>query len=836
MEGSEKPLPQEKASKGMSTKMIAAIVVVILLVAAIGGALWLMGGETEEKNAIPTAAFTVEDNEGNSIFDFPTLGVVTPFQNVLFNGTGSTDTDGKVVEYWWYFGDNSMQVTFVPKVWRSFSLEGSFICGLKVVDDKGAISELSPVVRLGSNDGINPEPGDGVAPVPVIITSADAAARVVSEGTLVTISGNQSWGSVFNVESEEWEATTSTWSSNHNVGLNYSWIIGGTNTSKASVFSYNFWKEGIYGVLLTVGNKTIPVGGSFMVSIQVTATGGGSVSRADQFIHAASGEPQTLDPAWDYESTGGLILQNVYDTLLYYNASKAPNMVLEPRLCTAIPTKENGLVSADGLTYTFNLRPNVKFHDGSILTADDVVYSMKRLLLMNDASGPAWMYAQLMLPHYRGLGQPVMKAEVDAAVIKVDADTVQFKLFVPYAGFLNILTYTAGSVASKAYVEANGGMTYTLNNATHAKVDRNSHMNRNCMGTGPFKLKDWIAGDSIICERFNDCWRGQAPLKYFIYKKAMQTSTRVSMIDKGEVDSIQLALMFRDQVTGNPNLRVHTNIPTLSIAFFGFNQIINPQPGWPVGDIPNDFFADVNVRQAFIHAFDGDAYIRDVTLNTSYRPNGPIPLGLLGYDPTIPYPEYNLDLSADYLKKALDTRTADPDDTYADNGFTIHVYYNAGNEARAAALRMLKGALESLSESSIPGSITVNIEARDWPIFLDARDNQYMPFFNLGWGADYPDPDNFANPFLHEGGAFPVMIGLVNHTLSQMITDAAREANLTRRAEMYSEIGWACYENGYYVFLSQPVNFHVERTWVHGYYNLPVFSEEPADWFELSKG
>jgi peptide/nickel transport system substrate-binding protein len=818
MEGSDKPLPQEKASKGMSTKMIAAIVVVILLVAAIGGALWLMGGETEDENAIPTAALTVEDD------DF----LVMPHQNVLFNGTASGDTDGKVVEYWWYFGDNTMLVTVAPLVWHSFMNEGSYICGLKVVDDKGAISALSPIVRVTANDNDDPEPDAGVAPMPVIITSADATGRVVSEGTLVTISGNQSWASVFNEESEEWEATTS--------GLTYDWLIGGTNTSKASVFSYNFWKEGIYGVMLTVGNHTIPVGGTYVVSIQVTKTGGGSVSRADQFIHAASGEPQTLDPAWDYESTGGLILQNVYDTLLYYKASEAPNMVLEPRLCTEIPTKENGLVSEDGLTYTFNLRPNVKFHDGSILTADDVVYSMKRLLLMNDASGPAWMYAQLMLPSYRGLGTPVVKAEVEAAVIKVDADTVQFKLFVPYAGFLNILTYSAGSVASKAYVEANGGMVYTLNNATHAKVDRNSHMNRNTMGTGPYMLKDWIAGDSIICERFVDCWRGQAPLKYFIYKKAMQTSTRVSMIDKGEVDSIQLALMFRDQVTGNPNLRVHTGSPTLSIAFFGFNQLIKPQTGWPVGDIPTTFFTDINVRKAFIHAFDGDTYIEDVTLNTSARPNGPIPLGLLGYDPTIPYPEYDLELSAYYLNHALDTRTSDPDDTYGDNGFTIHVYYNAGNEARAAALRMLKSALESLSESSIAGSITVNIEARDWPIFLDARDQGYMPFFNLGWGADYPDPDNFANPFLHEGGAFPVMIALVNHTLTQMIEDAATEANLTLRAEMYSDIGWACYENGYYIFLSQPVNFHVERTWVQGYYNLPVFSEEPADWFELSKG
>jgi peptide/nickel transport system substrate-binding protein len=819
MEGEgSKSLPQEKASAGVSTKMIAAVVVVILLVAGIGGALLLMGGKTEVVNSTPTAAFTVRNN----------VTLVNPGVNVVFNGTGSSDADGKVVEYWWSFGD-SMLVTYVPVVTHAYPTPGDYIVGLQVRDDKGSISAMSSVARLtvASADVV---PENGTAPVAVVVTSADATGRVVNEGATVTLSGNASWASTYDAGLNAVVADTSAIDT-------YSWNIGSTNMSSAAVYNYKFWKAGIYGVLLTVTNGTLS--GQYMVSIQVKAVGGGgAVSRADQFIHAASGEPQTLDPAWDYESTGGMILQNCYDTLLYYKASEAPNMVLEPRLATEIPTKDNGGVSADGLNYTFHIRQGVKFHDGTTMTADDVVYSMKRLLLMNDAEGPAWMYAQLMLPTYPGLGSAVNKAEVNASVIKVDDNTVTFKLFVPYAGFLNILTYSAGSVSSKAYIEANGGLVYdtTHTNATHAKLLRNNWMNRHVMGTGPYMLKDWIPNNSIICEKFDNCWRGQAHIKYFIYQKAMLTSTRVSMLNKGSVDSIQLSIMYRDQVESNTNLRVHTGIPTLSVAFFGMNEEIIPTSGWPVGDIPTTFFADLNVRQAFVHAFDGHAYIRDVTLNTSALPNGPIPQGLLGYDPSIPYPEYNLTLSAEYLNKALDTRTTgDLTDTFGDNGFTIYVYYNAGNDARAAALRMLKNSLESLSGSSIAGTITVNIEARDWPIFLDARARQYMPLFNLGWGADYPDPDNFANPFLHEGGAFPPMIGLANHTLTAMIEDAAIESNLTIRAEKYSAISMACYENAYYIFLSQPVNFHVERAWVTGYYNLPVFSEEPADWFLLDK-
>ncbi|HUL39408.1 MAG TPA: hypothetical protein VLU38_03865, partial [Methanomassiliicoccales archaeon] len=88
MEGEgSKPLPQESASKGNSTKLIVAIIVVILVVAAIAGALLYMGGGTTTENQAPTASLTVSDNNVN--FGLP----------VTFNGSGSSDPDGSIVKY-----------------------------------------------------------------------------------------------------------------------------------------------------------------------------------------------------------------------------------------------------------------------------------------------------------------------------------------------------------------------------------------------------------------------------------------------------------------------------------------------------------------------------------------------------------------------------------------------------------------------------------------------------------------------------------------------------------------------------------------------------------------
>jgi peptide/nickel transport system substrate-binding protein len=99
-----------------------------------------------------------------------------------------------------------------------------------------------------------------------------------------------------------------------------------------------------------------------------------------------------------------------------------------------------------------------------------------------------------------------------------------------------------------------------------------------------------------------------------------------------------------------------------------------------------------------------------------------------------------------------------------------------------------------------------------------------MPAFFLGWAPDYADPDDYVNPFIDSAGTYAKRCGIVNNDLTNLSRAAATELNNTVRADMYSEVSTQVYNNAYYVWTDQATSFHVERTWVTGYYFNPMYS------------
>ena len=819
MEGEgSKPLPQESASKGGSTKLIVAIVVVILVVAAIAGALLYMGGGETTENQAPTASLTVSDNE-------------VPFGTVVtFDGTGSSDSDGTIVKYIWQFGDGAVMETVTKTVTHTFAMPGQYMPVLTVLDDKGLTGSSwnnVPTVAVANpptpvDDAGEPDPTDDTTP----FVYAAVSNTLIDTNTAVKFDGNSSFG--FELGNGQPAAGDNIQTMIWNFGDGSAIVAGAWD--EVGFVTHTYVGNGtIFTPTLTVVSTHNAVG-TFAVSVVVKQKGvvvPGGVPNPQTFTYATIGEPQTIDPAWDYESAGGTILQNVYETLVYYDGASAET--LKAQLATEIPTLANGQITPDGLHYTFNLRPNVKFHDGSTMTVDDVIYSITRTLVMNDAEGASWMLSQIMLPGYTGLGSLVNWDDVNASMTKVDADTVTFNLITPYPAFMYIMAYTVASVVSKNYVELHGG---------YAPLEKNEWMNRHEMGTGPFYLKEWAPNQYVKMQRFDDYWGGPADLKFVVYKKVQDLGTRKMLLFNGQADAIYVPVMFKADVENKEGVKTEDMLPNFALTFFGFNQDIVDGGTLEVGDVPTDFFADVNTRKAFVHAFDYNKYLEVATVNTAIQPRGPIPEGMFGYDEDVPLVLHDLALSATYLKKALDTRTADPDDTYADTGFTIWLYYNAGNLGRQTGCELLKTNLELLSENAtagIAGTISVNVQALDWPTYLDARADRWLPVFFLGWGVDYPDPDDFVNPFCHQNGSFPIFLGLRNQSLTTLVEDAATELNVDVRAQLYSDIFWSCYDNAYYIYASQPTNFAVLRTWVQGYEYNPTWSDIPTYFYPLYK-
>jgi peptide/nickel transport system substrate-binding protein len=368
------------------------------------------------------------------------------------------------------------------------------------------------------------------------------------------------------------------------------------------------------------------------------------------------------------------------------------------------------------------------------MDAYDVEYSIERVLKINDDWGPAWILGQCMIPGY-GSGALDPDA-INASVTVIDANTVKFNLVFPYAPFIYCLAYTVASVVSNDYVEAHGGVQVNT---------LSDWMTRHECGTGPFQLKEWVPNQYILMQRFDQYWNGPAELKYVIIKKVQDVGTREMMLFAGDADCVYIPRQHKEDVLGRDYLRIVEGKATFTIDFIGFNTVITPSASIDIGDISTWFFSDVNVRQAFVHAFDYNKYLEDIMLGTGIQPRGVIPEGMFGFNDSVPLFDFNLTKAAEYLELAIDNRTGD---SYADEGFSTVLYYNAGNLVRESACLLFKENLESLSDLGlISGQINIDVQALDWSgAFLPAVRGKQLPVFFLGWMPDYADPDDYTFP------------------------------------------------------------------------------------------
>ena len=781
MEGSgDKPLPEEKAAKGGNKKKIAAVaVVIVIIVAAVLAALVLTG----EKYVEPTAQFTATSQVN--------LG-----QAVSFDASASA---GKITNYTWIMGDGNTRYSTTPFYNYTYANAGKLIAQLTVTDAKKSVtSDPKNIAVVDSSRGAL-----NVTTLKALVSSSsDAQNNYAKVGTIVSFDGS------FSI-AYKWNGTHNNTIAN---GINtYSWKLDGGVVGTDASYVKNFTAPGTYVVSLTVTNTTLSpqLSNTYLVTMLIYANNPVS---GKTFVMVTIGEPDTLDPAVDYETAGGEILQNVYETLVWYDGSSAAN--LTALLATEVPTVANGGISADGMNYTFHLKQNVKFHDGNIMTSADVKYSIQRLLMINDPDGPAWILGQVLIPGYASLNavNATGAQSVDNAISTPDANTVVFHLITPYPAFLYCMAFTEASIVSMKFVELHGGI---------VKATRNDYMSRHTCGTGPYYLVDWQSNQYVLMQRNDNYHREIAKIQYVIIKKVQDVNTRELLLFNGDADAAYIPRNHASDVANVSTLRIVQGLPTFNLDFLGLNENMNVSGSLNPG-VPSTFFADKNMRLAFASVFNYSTFLTNTLGGSAVQPNGVIPSGMFGYDSSIPLYTFNLQAAANYLKN---TTNPDTGTSYAETGFSIKLFYNDGNGPREDACGILKKGLEELhAKGLINGTIHVTVQALDWPAYLDAVRTKQMPAFFLGWAPDYADPDDYVNPFLDNAGTYAKRCGIVNNELTNLTRAAATELNSTKRAQMYSDISTIVYNNAYYVWTDQATNFHVERTWVTGYYFNPMYS------------
>jgi len=515
------------------------------------------------------------------------------------------------------------------------------------------------------------------------------------------------------------------------------------------------------------------------------------------------GQPTTLDPAIAYDTSSSSIILNVYETLVFYDRERTDQLI--PLLAEEVPTMANGGVSSDGLTYTFKIRQGVTFHDGTPMDASDVVFSLNRLIVMDYAGSPAWMYTELL-----------DKTDEDGdgiadSIVQIDEYTVQFILNQSASRFLPIMAYSAASIVSEDWVSEQGcgspipGFYCT---GTQKEV----------MGTGPYMITTWIENELIELNYYPDYWRGWSPterqnqelpeghiktVRLIIEESA---SKRADALKEGSTDFAYIEPDYREDVMESDGVEYVGQLNSLSMGFIGFNHdISNHEEVAP----SSDFFADVNIRKGFCYSFNYDYHIDDIVDGWGKQPTGPIPDGLLGYNPNGPQYEYAVNMAEYHFKEA----------GVWEDGFTISTYYNLGNDVRLNALLMLKNTLESMNPN-----FNVEVQGLEWPLYLDKLKTSELPLFFLGWAPDYADPHNYAYPFLHSDSYFANYLNFEDDDIDDLITDAASESDTSTREQMYYDLADLEHEKALYIWTKQNIGYHLQRDWVQGWYSNPMHS------------
>ena len=359
-------------------------------------------------------------------------------------------------------------------------------------------------------------------------------------------------------------------------------------------------------------------------------------------VHAADDEPTSLDPAQVEPGEGGeTIILQVYDRLLDIGPS-SPELI--PSLALEVPTVENGLISEDGLTYTFNIRQGVVFHDGTPLTADDVKFSWDRAMTMDLPEGNAGV-----------LIDNIASTEV------VDDYTFRVTLNQPSASFLNsVVIAMVASIVSQEAVEANGGV---------VAGEPNQFFSGDAVGTGPYRFSVWNRNENLQLEIFEDYWGEKAKLDVRI-EIGSDPDVRVLGIRAGEFDTIETDPSFTADLEGVEGVTIFQEGLLLEPIHIGFNLNI-PEGSLPDTDtIPTDFFHDPRVRQAFNYAFDYEAFLNGPLAGYGAANPHYIPIGIFGYDPTAPtYAKQDAAKAEALFREA----------GYWDDGFTISVITEEGN-------------------------------------------------------------------------------------------------------------------------------------------------------------
>ncbi len=477
---------------------------------------------------------------------------------------------------------------------------------------------------------------------------------------------------------------------------------------------------------------------------QGTSSGGGtSESQPGVLRYAEIAEPDSLNPLVSTQATTADLTYFVYE--YFFDIDDHQQYV--PEAALAIPTFANGGISRDGMTITYHLRKGIKWQDGAPLTARDIIFTFQAI--MNQQNNVQ------VRTGYDHIGS--ITAPDDYTVV------VHMKKF-----FAPIIAYFM--CIQGGYPIMPQHLLGSLPNINHVPF------NSLPIGSGPFRVTEWVHGDHITMTANPLYWRGPPKLKTIILKIVGDNNTIVTQLKTGETDA-----WFRADPSLYP---AYANIPGVTVQLspqnvFGHLDFNLKDPGTP--------WHDVRVRQAIEHAIDRQRIAHDATHDVFIPTDSDQQYFSWAYDRSVPSLGYDPDTARKLLAEAGWQPGPDGILTKSGQRFTIQYAYISGNVIGAAVGNIIQQELKAVG-------IEMTQKTYPAPLFFNSQENggilnsyKYeMAYY--GW-VDGVDPDDSS---LYGCDQFPPIgqnsLHWCDRTLQAAEDDALSTFDIARRKADYAII------------------------------------------------
>ena len=442
--------------------------------------------------------------------------------------------------------------------------------------------------------------------------------------------------------------------------------------------------------------------------------------------------PTTFDPAMVQDGTTIDLLQNLFEGLVEWT----PDNKLSPAIAKSWD------ISKDGLTYTFHLRDDVKFQDGNPVTAEDVVYSLRRSLDPKLRSPVAITYMGNIVgaaDFNKGLSPDLTGVEA------VDPKTVTIRISKPGLYWIYTLTYPTAYIVSKA--EAKPGVELKADDVAKGA------------GTGPFRLSSYNPDQDVKIVANPAYYEGAPKLAGITRPIVTDSNTRYSMYQQGELDIVDEQRGSIEADLKNPDLKDQVKFwPRAATYYVGLNQLQVPA------------FKDVRVRQALAYATD-KKQIQAIALGGRLDiAQDILPEGIPGFDPSFQGLPYDPEKA-----KALLAAAGYPDGKGLP---VIQITYRESYPELESAVNLLR---EQWQEN-----LGVKVEGRrtEWGVMLAQEDKNALPAYLIRWAADYLDPQDYYSTLLRTGASENHVV-YSNPAFDQLCDSADKDQDPVRRNTTY---------------------------------------------------